>query len=108
MDEFRDRMAAQRHILTVVNTSFQSTEELCGLSAKAIARWVAVNHLDPNSEEVCLLRRAADLLFFLATKSQEQVTDEYQTRMQEVATITEALRLSYSNAMRRSRENTGR
>lgn len=101
-------MTAQRHILAIVNGSFQPTEELCGLSAKAISRWVQVNQLDPNSEGVCLLRRAADLLFFLATKSQDQVTVEYESRMKEVATVTEALRLSYNNAMQRSSEDSGR
>jgi hypothetical protein len=92
MDEFRSRMTAQREILAIVNGSSRSSEELCGLSAKAISRWVEANRVDPNSDRVRLVRRAADLLFFLATKSQEQVTDEYASRMEEVARVAEELR----------------
>ena len=107
MDEFTNRMAAQRHILSIVNNSFRLTEELCGLSENAISRWAEVNRIETSSEVVRLLRRAADLLFFLATKSQEQVTEEYELRMHEVATVTAAIRLSYNTAIQRIREETG-
>jgi hypothetical protein len=107
MDEFTNRMTAQRHILAIINESFQATEELCGLSESAISRWVEVNRIEPFSEVVRLLRRAADLLFFLATKSQEQVTEEYEARIHEVALVTAALRLSDIYAMQRSREGAG-
>lgn len=103
MDEFSNRMTAQRHILGIVNGSFQGTEELCGLSENSISRWAEVNRIETTSEVVRLLRQAASLLFFLATKSQEQVTDEYEMRKHEVSTVTTALRLTCNNSMERSR-----
>ena len=107
MDEFNNRMTAQRHILSMANNSFQATEELCGLSENAISRWAEVNRIETSSEVVRLLRRAADLLLFLATNSQEQVTEEYEERMHEVATVTAALRIAFDDAMQRTREGAG-
>jgi hypothetical protein len=91
MDEFGNRMSAQRHILAIVNNMYKGVEELCGLSENAISRWTEVNRLQRNSEVVRLLRQSAELLFFLATKSQDQVTEEYETRMQDVAKAAVAL-----------------
>lgn len=107
MDDFRNRMTAQRHILAIVNKSFRAQEELCGLSENAIARWAEVNRVRSRSHALTLLRKAADLLFFLATKSQEQVTDEYEMRMQEVATVTAALRLCCNDAAGELHDDTG-
>lgn len=77
MSEFNNRIAAQREILVNVNNTYWK-EELFGLSSGAIDRWVNVNKLEETSELVTLIRQAADKLFFLSNKSQEQITEDYK------------------------------
>lgn len=77
--EFNNRIAAQRTILKVVNSRNWKSEQLISLSRKAINRWVSVNRLDPGSILVKLLLNASAKLFFLANRSQEQVSDEYRS-----------------------------
>lgn len=84
MNEFNNRISAQREILQVVNKRPQK-EELFGLSGKAIDRWVVANRVDTESRLVQLIRAAADKLFFLANKSQEQITEDYQMLSAEVS-----------------------
>ena len=89
--EFNNRIAAQRAILTVINSKTWRSEELCGLSNKAIDRWVSVNRLEPRSHLVELVKIASDKLFFLANKSQETVSDAYKAVSAEIAGICEAI-----------------
>ena len=90
MNEFKNRMAAQRQILELVNRK-QRGEELFGLSSKAIERWVAVNAIDSNSNLVELIKIASGKLFFLANKSQEQISEDYQSTSREIAGVTNAI-----------------
>lgn len=92
MSEFNNRIAAQRDILLVVNSA-RWREELYGMSSGALDRWTRANGLDTSSNLVELLVEAASKLFFLANKSQEQVTEEYHIRSTEVSTLTESIRL---------------
>jgi len=92
MTEFNNRIAAQRNILLAVNSS-PWREELYGMSSGALDRWVQANNLDRSSRLVSLLLEAAAKLFFLANKSQEQITAEYQLRSSEVSGLTEEIRL---------------
>ena len=78
MSEFNNRIAAQRKILHVVNGGDSFTEELFGFPRKAIDRWILVNHIDSESRLVNLINEASAKLFFLANKSQEQVSEEYK------------------------------
>jgi hypothetical protein len=91
MNEFNNRIAAQREILEVVNRDRSRKEELFGLSLKAIERWISVNRIDPDAELVVQLKTASGKLFFLANKSQEQVTEEYRIISQDVAAIRESI-----------------
>lgn len=91
MTEFNNRIAAQREILLVVNSS-RWCEELYGMSSAALDRWVRVNRIDRNSRLVSLLTEVAGKLFFLANKSQEQVTAEYQLCSKDVSGLTEKIR----------------
>ena len=84
MDEFVSRMATQRHVLNVVNRKVSSNEKLFGLSSKAIDRWVISNRLGPESEIARLLRKISSELFFMATRSQELVSAEYEIRRQNI------------------------
>ena len=87
MSEFNNRISAQRDILSVVNSG-QWAEELFGLSSGAIDRWVNANNLGKTTELVILINEAAEKLFFLSNKSQEQVTEEYKHLSAEVAELT--------------------
>lgn len=87
MSEFNNRIAAQREILLDINSgSWQ--EELFGLSSGAIDRWMNANRLESDSALVELIRQAADKLFFLSNKSQEQVTEDYKLLSGEVSALT--------------------
>jgi hypothetical protein len=74
--EFNNRIAAQRAILRVVNQARRDKEQLFGLSSKAIDRWISVNKIDQGSRVAKLLKEISGNLFFLANKSQEQISDE--------------------------------
>lgn len=91
--EFNNRVAAQRAILRVVNHRSWGGEQLFGLSSKAIDRWVSVNRIEPSSRLVKLVRDVSGKLFFLANKSQEQVSDEYTAVRAEITTACEAIKI---------------
>lgn len=91
MSEFNNRIAAQRHVLHAVNRRAWEKEELFGLSRKAIDRWVTVNRIESNAPLVALVETASAKLFFLANKSQEQISDEYRATASEIAQITTAI-----------------
>jgi hypothetical protein len=97
--EFNNRIAAQRAILQVVNRKKWGTEELFGLSSKAIDRWISVNRIDPDSKLVNLIKQASAKLFFLANKSQQQISDEYRAMSEEIAAVRDAIVEETSRAM---------
>lgn len=88
MSEFLNRIKAQSKMLNVVN-ALQLKEELFGLSTGAIDRWVKNNSLDDSSTLVCLVKNAGAQLFFLANKSQEQITEDYQNISLQVTNLIE-------------------
>ena len=88
MREFNNRIDAQREILSLVN-GLDWKEELYGLSSGAIARWIKANGVDVSSELSKAVYESASKLFFLANKSQEQVTDEYRLLSAEVYDLTQ-------------------
>lgn len=92
MTEFNNRITAQREVLLAVNSA-RWREELYGMSRGALDRWVEANSLNRSSKLVNLLLEVAGKLFFLANKSQEQVTTEYRLRSSEVSELTDAIRL---------------
>lgn len=93
MNEFNNRIKAQRRILQLVNCKKWKKEELLGLSSKAINRWVSVNCIDPESRLVELVRTASGKLFFLANKSQEQISEEYKMTSEEIVSISKIIEL---------------
>jgi hypothetical protein len=96
--EFNNRVAAQRAILRVINRKPWKTEQLFGLSSKAIDRWVLVNRIEPGSRLVKLVKDVAAKLFFLANKSQEQVSDEYTSVRTEIITACDAIKIEVEAA----------
>lgn len=92
MDEFNNRMDAQRRVLSIVNSHRHWREELCGLSLNAIERWARVNECEYDGSLTTLLKTISKSLFFLATKSQEQVSQDYRKLSSDVAKLTEDLK----------------
>lgn len=88
MEEFSNRIDAQRHILQIVNMAMQNKEQLLGLSNKAISRWCTKNEVNTDSDLVVEITKASEKLFFLANKSQEQITNEYKEISSEISNIT--------------------
>ena len=95
MDEFNNRMDAQRSVLEVVNRQVDNKEELCGLSKEAIERWITANQINPESEVCRILYSISAKLFFLANKSQEQVSETYRLVSSEIS----GLKLNLEKAM---------
>jgi hypothetical protein len=93
MTEFSNRIDSQRNILKIINNSINKNEQLFSLSKKAINRWSSKNLIDPNSELVLNIIKASEKLFFLANKSQEQITSEYKLLSQEVSDITNKIKI---------------
>ncbi|MDY7531549.1 hypothetical protein RGV33_07635 [Pseudomonas sp. Bout1] len=88
--EFNNRIDAQREVLGLVN-GLAWKEELYGLSSGAIDRWTKVNGIASSSALSQAVYESASKLFFLANKSQEQVTDEYRLLSAEVYDLTQRI-----------------
>lgn len=93
-DSFSDRMDAQRVVLKQINQMAWPREELFALSEDAIQRWVSTNRLGDDNEVVKLAREAGDALLFLANASQEQIDQEYTSRVFDVTAILTRLRVA--------------
>ena len=87
MDEVINRMDAQRKVLEVVNQKCGNKEELCGLSKKSIERWIIANRLSTKDEISKILFNISEKLFFLAHKSQEQISEEYRLISSEISKL---------------------
>jgi hypothetical protein len=98
MSEFSNRITAQREILNIVNNRKWDREELFGLSNGAIDRWQLANGIERNNLTVILVSEAAEKLFFLANKSQEQISPEYGAVEEQIIEIVKRLR-SHINAV---------
>lgn len=91
MDEFVSRMATQRRVLDMVNSRLELDEKLFGLSSSAIDRWAVSNQLGSSSKVVNLLKKISSELFFMATRSQEPVSNEYELRRDKIIEAVAAL-----------------
>ena len=91
-NSFNNRMDAQRDFLKIVNTRRWAVEPLLALSNGAIDRWIAANRLAHGDRLVVLARKAGDALYFLANKSQEQVSMEYERASGNFATLVEQVK----------------
>lgn len=98
MKDFNNRIDAQRNILLIVNKRNWRTEELSGLSSKAIDRWMLANQIDSSSRIAELIRAAGRALFFLANKSQEQITEEYKLQSEKTIDLTKEIEKEIQNS----------
>ncbi len=96
MSEFNDRMSIQRHIVQIINSKTRGPEALFGLSSKAIERWLTNNMIDRSSAISRLLTSVSSTLFFLAAKSQEQVSDEYKVLTADIAGMIKKIEMEIS------------
>jgi hypothetical protein len=96
MHEFNNRINTQREVLKIVNSNLFK-EDLFGLSRKSIERWANSNSILPDNDKCALLYKIADKLFFLATKSQEQISNEYKSLSNDVNQLINSLRVAFNN-----------
>lgn len=92
MYDFLNRVDAQRMVLDSVNRRPWEREPLMSLSSKSIDRWVECNLINRQSDLVSLLLLTSEKLFFLANKSQEQITEDYKSLSREVADLSFKIR----------------
>lgn len=97
MSEFNNRISAQRDALKIVNGSGLFIESLLSLTDKAIDRWSKNNQLDAHDSVIVLLKSMSGTLFFLANKSQEQVTEDYKVLSDKVSKQLYDLELEVAN-----------
>ena len=97
MSEFNNRISAQRNALKIVNGSGLFSEALLSLTEKAIDRWMRNNGVDAHTDLVKLLKSLSGTLFFLANKSQEQITEDYKTLSEKVNKQLSDLELEMAN-----------
>lgn len=74
--EFNSRVDLQREVLKIVNEK-KFVKKLNGLSKPAIESWILSNNISNDVLKKCLTT-ISEKLFFIANKSQDQVTDEYK------------------------------
>lgn len=91
MSEFRNRIEAQRDVLTLINKQ-KYKEPLLGLTDKAINRWGINNEINSQGNVIRLLKEISSCLFFLANKSQEQVTEDYKNLSGQVTNLINELK----------------
>ena len=97
MSDFNNRIIAQRDALKVVNGSELFVEPLLSLTEKAIDRWSRNNKVDAQDSIISLLKSMSGTLFFLANKSQEQVTEDYRDLSKKVDKQLSDLDLELAN-----------
>ena len=97
MSEFNNRIIAQRDALKIVNGSELFVEPLLSLTEKAIDRWYRNNKVDAQDSIITSLKSISETLFFLANKSQEQVTEDYRDLSKKVDKQLSDLELELAN-----------
>ena len=74
--EFNSRVDLQREVIKVLNQK-DYKNKLNGLSKPAIDSWIISNNISNNSLKNSLIS-ISEKLFFIANKSQDQITEEYK------------------------------
>ncbi|HDS8281710.1 hypothetical protein I6M86_06815 [Citrobacter cronae] len=97
MSEFNNRIKAQRDALKIVNGSGLFHEPLLSLTEKAIDRWSNNNDISNTDHAILLLKAMSGTLFFLANKSQEQVTEDYKILSKKVNDQLSKLEIELKN-----------
>lgn len=97
MNEFQNRVNLQRQVIALINKRLKFSEPLASLSYGCINRWKNTNNQVLNQTYEILLDLSNKVLF-LATKSQEQITEEYAFKSSEAVSQIEALEMHINSA----------
>ncbi|KIA99447.1 hypothetical protein OA93_04585 [Flavobacterium sp. KMS] len=97
MNEFLNRITAQREVINIINQEKKLSFPLVGLSLKSIERWKKENSISDDSEISKIINLIASKLFFLANKSQEQITGEYKLLSKNVSELINHLKNNITN-----------
>ena len=92
MYDFLNRVDAHRSVLELVNSIEWPNEPLMSLSKGSIIRWVEVNEIVQKKKLNSLLLKVSEKLFFLANRSQEQITEDYKVLSIEVNNLTDQIK----------------
>ncbi|PPC39987.1 hypothetical protein EA687_03280 [Acinetobacter baumannii] len=84
MNDFQNRINLQRKILHLVNSKIQLDEPLISLSKSCIDRWFS-NNRGIKQSTLDIIVSISEKTLFLATKSQEQITEEYSILSSDVS-----------------------
>jgi hypothetical protein len=95
MNEFNNRIDIQRRVIKIVNSS-NLKHQISGLSRNSIERWVKENNI-VDEEKSKILKDISSKLFFLGTKSQEQITEDYKNKSIEVSNLIDELEKAIVN-----------
>jgi len=90
MREFNNRIELQREVIRIVNNG-KYEYQITGISKNAIERWIMDNNVQQNSNSIKLLYLISSKLFFLANKSQEQITEKYKQIKSNISEIVNEL-----------------
>lgn len=88
--EFNNRVSLQRKVIKEVN-NYNFPYPLTGLSEISIKNFSSLNRLNNSIGDTLL--KISEKLFFLANKSQEQITSEYKTLNSDVNLLTDKLKI---------------
>lgn len=105
MDEFNNRMDAQRKVLSVVNGHGPWREELCGLSANAIDRWIRVNQFEHDWPPATLLKEISKRLLFLAHQGEFMFTVAFAAHRSSIARLIRGISCGWQASCRHVIEN---
>jgi hypothetical protein len=83
MSDFLNRIDIQRKAIKIVNGN-NIKFHLAGLSVNAIEKWREQNDISAEHDIMKMLLKISSRMFFLANKSQEQITEDYKTLSIEV------------------------
>lgn len=87
--EFNNRVELQRKVVKIIN-AMKTEYQLSGLSKLAIENWFLVNK-DLDKELKTQLISISEKLFFIANKSQDQITEEYSNLQDSIKTDIQLL-----------------
>ena len=92
MDEFNNRVDAQRQILRTINERTWKGEQLFALNTKAVQRWSSVNRIEASTRLVKLLSAASAQIFIMANHSDDPVAGTYIITTERVNAIENQIR----------------
>lgn len=93
--EFNSRVDLQRKVVKIIN-SMKTEYQLSGLSKLAIDNWFHLNY-NLDKELKAILITISEKLFFIANKSQDQITEEYITLQDSIKNDILELNIKVSN-----------